>query len=67
MVSIKKLADILKAEIRSQRAAVEKRQTEVRAVMSEAGVILSDWDTETEHGLRVIQTHREKQVRNKEF
>lgn len=67
MVSIKKLADILKAEIRSQRAAVEKRQTEVRAVMSEAGVILSDWDTETEHGLRVIQTHREKQVRSKEF
>ena len=67
MVSIKKLADILKAEIRSQRAAVEKRQTEVRAVMSEAGLILSDWDTETEHGLRVIQTHREKQVRSKEF
>ena len=67
MVSIKKLADILKAEIRSQRAAVEKRQTEVRAVMSEAGLILSDWDTETEHGLRVIQTHREKQVRSNEF
>lgn len=65
-MSIKKLAETLKAEITSHRAAVVKRQTEVRAVISEAGLILSDWDTETEHGLRVIQAHREKQV-SKEF
>ena len=65
-MSIKKLAETLKAEITSHRAAVVERETEVRAVISEAGLILSDWDTETDHGLRVIQAHREKQV-SKEF
>ena len=52
----------MKESLKPQRKEAEELFDKWTAVMKEATITLSNWDTETEHGVRLIDDTEQKQV-----
>lgn len=52
----------MKASVEPQKAKVEDKLDEVSAVVKEATILLSEWDTDTQHGVRLLNQTRAQQV-----
>ena len=60
-MSIEELEQEVKAMFEPQREEVEKKFDDWSAVMKEATMMLSNWDTETDEGIRLIDDTEQKQ------
>ena len=61
-MSIEELEQEVKGMLEPQMEEVEKKFDDWSALMKEATMMLSNWDTETEGGLRQIDDIEQKQV-----
>ena len=61
-MSIEELEQEVKGMFEPQREEVEKKFDDWSAVMKEATMMLSNWDTETDEGIRLIDDTEQKQV-----
>ena len=61
-MSLKELSSAMKESLKPQRKEAEELFDKWSAVMKEATITLSNWDTETEQGVRVIDYAAQKQV-----
>ena len=61
-MSIEELEQEVKGMFEPQREEVEKKFDDWSAVMKEATMMLSNWDTETDEGIRLIDHSEQKQV-----
>ena len=61
-MSIEELEQEVKRMFEPQKEEVEKKFDEWSALMKEATIMLSNWDTDTEEGLRQIDDVEQKQV-----
>ena len=61
-MSIKELEQEVKRMFEPQKEEVEKKFDDWSAVMKEATMMLSNWDTETDEGIRIIDDTEQKQV-----
>ena len=59
---IEELEQEVKSIFEPQKEEIEKKFDDWSAVMKEATMMLSNWDTETEEGLRQIDDIEQKQV-----
>ena len=61
-MALDELSTEVKESLKPQRKEAEASFDEWSAVMKEAAITLSNWDTETEQGVRVIDDTAQKQV-----
>ena len=61
-MSLKELSTAMKESLKPQRKEAEELFDKWSAVMKEATITLSNWDTETEQGIRLIDGTEQKQV-----
>ena len=61
-MSLKELSTAMKESLKPQRKEAEELFDKWSAVMKEATITLSNWDTETEHRVRLIDDTEQKQV-----
>ena len=61
-MSLKELSTAMKESLKPQRKEAEELFDKWSAVMKEATITLSNWDTETEHVVRLIDETEQKQV-----
>ena len=61
-MSMEELEQEVKGILEPQKKEIEKKFDDWSAVMKEATMMLSNWDTETEEGLRQIDNTEQKQV-----
>ena len=61
-MSIEELEQEVKRMFEPQKEEVEKKFDDWSAVMKEATMMLSNWDTETDEGIRLIDDTEQKQV-----
>ena len=61
-MSIEELEQEVKGMFEPQKEEVEKKFDDWSAVMKEATMMLSNWDTETDEGIRLIDDTEQKQV-----
>ena len=62
LMSLKELSCAMKESLKPQKKEAEELFDKWSAVLREATITLSNWDTETEHGVRLIGDTEQKQV-----
>ena len=62
LMSIEELEQEVRGMFEPQKEEVEKKFDDWSSVMKEATTMLSNWDTETEEGMRQIDDIEQKQV-----
>ena len=61
-MSLKKLSDDIKSSVESLKIKVEDKFVEISAVINETMDIISEWDAQTDNGVRLIRRTRDEQV-----
>ena len=61
-MSLKKLSEDLKGSVEPLKIKVEDKFDEISVVIKETTITLSEWDIETEEGVRHIGRTRDEQV-----
>ena len=62
LVSLKKLSDDIKGSVEPLKIKVEDRFDDISVVIKETTIALSEWDIETEEGVRLIRRTKDEQV-----
>ena len=63
-VHIEEVSDKVKAAVEPLKAQAEEKFDEIAALVKEVTISISHWDIDTEHGVRLIESTRDEQVRN---